>query len=211
MSVPSKNCSRSLAERFYSILLAAYPAEFRREYGREMLQLFRDSCRVEMKQSGWRGAVKVWARTTVDLARTAPAERLRCPGRRLNIMKALRTIVLAIVVYIAAVMVIGRLLVAGRAYLPFAAGAMLDSLLSIGIVFNFIALVLVTTKIVRPVKAVRVASICVVLLLAVVLLLIPSEARPGATAMITIVLSLLFWYGAHQWWAHRREQSLSES
>ncbi|HKS28202.1 MAG TPA: hypothetical protein VJS44_10300 [Pyrinomonadaceae bacterium] len=210
MSNLSKS-SQSLSELFYALLLAAYPQEFRREYGREMLQVFRDCCRAETERSGRLGAMRVWARTALDLARTAPVERLHTLSGRLNVMKALRTIALAIVVYIAAVMIVGKLLVAGRAYLPYAAGAMLDSLLSIGIAFNFIALILVTTKIARPVKAVVAASVCVVLLLSAVLLLLPAEARPGATAMTTMVLSLLFWFGAHRWWAHRREQSAAES
>ena len=38
MSKLSKQSSPSLLELFYGILLAAYPPEFRREYGREMMR-----------------------------------------------------------------------------------------------------------------------------------------------------------------------------
>jgi hypothetical protein len=66
---------------------------------------------------------------------------------------------------------------------------MLDSLLIIGIAFNFIALVLVTTKLVRPLRAVRAACISVVLLLAAFLLLIPAGARPVAFATVCPLVS----------------------
>jgi hypothetical protein len=78
-----------------------------------------------------------------------------------------------------------------------------------GIAFNFIALVLVTTKLLRPVKAVRAACIAVVFLLAALLAFLPAEARPNGIAVTTMVLSLLFWFGAHRLWAQRREQALS--
>ena len=32
------------AERIYRLLLRAYPADFRAQYGREMVLLFRDQC-----------------------------------------------------------------------------------------------------------------------------------------------------------------------
>lgn len=203
-----RNCP-SLSQRLYALLLAAYPAEFRREYGREMMQVFRDCYSAEVRRNGLLlGLINVWAYTLFDLAQTAPREHLQDSNEGLKgIMKALRTLALAIIVYLAAVMIFGKLLVAGRTYLPFAVGAMLDSLLSIGIAFNFIALLLVTTKLVRPVRAVRAACVSVVLVLALLLLLIPSGARPGGIAMTTMVLSLLFWFGAHQWWAHRRERA----
>jgi hypothetical protein len=197
-----------LSQRVFALLLAAYPAEFRREYGREMMQVFRACYYAEVRRKGLFGAINLWVYTLVDLARSAPREHLQeSDGGLKGIMRAIRTLVLAIIVYIAAVMIFGKLLVAGKPYLPFAFGAMLDSLLSIGIAFNFIALVLVTTKLVRPLMAVRAACISVVLLLAAFLLLIPASARPGAVAVTTMVLSLLFWFLAHQWWAHRRERA----
>ncbi len=37
--------SPAAAERIYRLLLRAYPPDFRAEYGREMVLLFRDQCR----------------------------------------------------------------------------------------------------------------------------------------------------------------------
>ncbi|MBV9958721.1 MAG: hypothetical protein JO360_09885 [Acidobacteria bacterium] len=196
-----------LSQSFYRLLLAAYPAEFRQEYEREMLLVFRDLCR-EHRQSGL-GLVRVWMRALLDLAQSAPRERLQNFRKGFDPLKTLKTITLALIIYAAVVIIGGKLLVSGRAHLPYALGAMLDSLMMIGIAFNFIALVLMTTKLLRPVKAVRAACIAVVFLLAAVLAFLPAEARPNGVAVTTMVLSLLFWFGAHRLWAQRREAALS--
>lgn len=59
------------AERIYRLLLRAYPPEFRAEYGREMVLLFRDQCREsDVRTLGF------WARVLSDVARSAPALRV---------------------------------------------------------------------------------------------------------------------------------------
>jgi hypothetical protein len=109
----------SISQRLFALLLAAYPAEFRREYGREMMQLFRDCYHTEVRRKGLLGAVNLWAYMLIDLARSAPREHLHdSNGELKGIMKAIRTLVPAVIVYIAAVMIFGRLLVAGKPYLP---------------------------------------------------------------------------------------------
>jgi len=67
----------SLSNRIYSLLLYAYPAPFRREYGRHMAQVFRDDTRHTLRESGTAGLVGLWALTLVDLVKTAAAEYLR--------------------------------------------------------------------------------------------------------------------------------------
>src|SRR6266540_3446711 len=59
------------AERFYRLLLRAYPPDFRAEYGREMVLLFRDQCRESDVRT-----VGFWARVLCDVARSAPALRV---------------------------------------------------------------------------------------------------------------------------------------
>jgi hypothetical protein len=59
------------AERVYRLLLHAYPAAFRAEYGREMELLFRDQCR-----EGDVRSVGFWARVVWDVVRSAPALRV---------------------------------------------------------------------------------------------------------------------------------------
>jgi hypothetical protein len=65
------------SERLYRALLAAYPKEFRRAYGREMAQVFRSMCREEVVSGGSGGLVRLWVRTLLDLLATALAERIK--------------------------------------------------------------------------------------------------------------------------------------
>jgi len=58
------------AERIYRILLRAYPPEFRAEYEREMVLLFRDQCR-----DGDVRTFTFWARVVWDVIQSAPALR----------------------------------------------------------------------------------------------------------------------------------------
>ena len=67
--------SSPLAVRLYRVLLKAYPEQFRREYGPQMEQAFRDLYREE--RGGRGGIVLLWARTSSDLVATALAERIR--------------------------------------------------------------------------------------------------------------------------------------
>lgn len=53
----------------YGALLRLYPRDFREEYGEDMAQLLRDQLRDEK-------ATRVWARTVLDVALTAPSMRL---------------------------------------------------------------------------------------------------------------------------------------
>src|SRR6266566_9275835 len=59
------------AERIYRLLLRAYPPDFRAEYEREMVLLFRDQCREsDVRTLGF------WAAVVWDIARSAPALRM---------------------------------------------------------------------------------------------------------------------------------------
>lgn len=58
-------------ERIYCLLLRAYPRAFRAEYGREMMQLFRDQRRLRDA-----GIVGFWMHLVWDVARSAPVLRI---------------------------------------------------------------------------------------------------------------------------------------
>src|SRR2546427_9577222 len=73
------------AERIYRLLLRAYPSDFRAEYGREMVLLFRDQC----QESDVR-TVGFWAAVICDVARSAPA--LRAAAWRARVSETTRTI-----------------------------------------------------------------------------------------------------------------------
>jgi hypothetical protein len=65
-----------LSVRIYSKLLAAYPGQFRAEYGYHMQQVFRDTCRQTYKRGGIAAMVALWSRTALDLLRTTVEEHI---------------------------------------------------------------------------------------------------------------------------------------
>jgi len=62
--------------RIYGRLLIAYPLSFRREYGRQMVQVFHTACRHAVQQASARQVVQLWLRTLGDLVYSAGAERI---------------------------------------------------------------------------------------------------------------------------------------
>lgn len=60
-----------ICDRTYRLLLLAYPASFRHEYGLHMLQVFRDCCRNTYDQRGLLGIIELWVFTLFDLVITA--------------------------------------------------------------------------------------------------------------------------------------------
>lgn len=70
----SESASMAWLCRFYSILLYAYPREFRRAYGGPMRQLFRDRCRDALRSSE-RNLVRFSAQIAGDWVRSSVRER----------------------------------------------------------------------------------------------------------------------------------------
>lgn len=62
--------------KFYEWLLVAYPAQFRREYGSQMVEVFRDCCLRAFRQGGMNGMTSLWAVTFLDLIRSLITEYL---------------------------------------------------------------------------------------------------------------------------------------
>jgi hypothetical protein len=67
----------SRSERVYRVLLKAYPKQFRREYGPQMEQAFRELYREQRERCGKGGIFILWTRAISDLVATALAERIR--------------------------------------------------------------------------------------------------------------------------------------
>jgi uncharacterized membrane protein len=200
-----------VSQRVYGLLLLAYPLEFRREYGPHMAQVFRDCERRERKLQRVAGLPRLWLHVLADLSKTAPKERLQNFGKGVSIVRALRNMVIAIVIYALAFIVTGEVLARARQHLPFAVGSFIDALVSVGILFNFIVLVLVTTRAMSAARAVLTSVIVTVVLLGVGLSLIamrvPAEARPGGLTILMLGLSLLIWFVIHWMWAQRKTSS----
>lgn len=64
----------ALSTAAYRLLLAFYPARFRREYGPHMMQVFRDCCLNAYRQSGLTGMLSLWALTLFDWFKTVIEE-----------------------------------------------------------------------------------------------------------------------------------------
>jgi hypothetical protein len=63
----------------YSALLFAYPGEFRRRFGSEMLNTFSDQLSDEWAQNGVVGLLRVWRSATIELFSVAVPLQLRSP------------------------------------------------------------------------------------------------------------------------------------
>ena len=66
----------SLSNRIYNLLVYAYPKPFRREYGCEMSQFFRDDVRGTLREGGMSALFRLWFITFFDLFKTAFAEHI---------------------------------------------------------------------------------------------------------------------------------------
>ncbi len=58
----------------YALLLVFYPTPFRREYGSQMAQVFRDCCLKTHRQSGLPGLLSLWTLTLFDWLKTVLEE-----------------------------------------------------------------------------------------------------------------------------------------
>jgi hypothetical protein len=201
MKMPRGNVSRS--RRAYALLLAAYPREFRREYGREMALVFADRCR-ERERAASRA--RLWGEALLDLAVSAPREHME--RFRGGVMRTLRTVALAILVYAFTLLVVAPFYARNIPNLPAVVNSLIDALISTGLIFNFIFLLLTLTRWLEGVRAVRAALAVTTLLVGGLIALITATGGPHARINLLIVvaqvLSLLVWFALHLWWVLRK-------
>jgi EF hand len=75
--------------RLYRVLLCAYPSDFRRRYGAEMAQVFRDRCRSVAETHGAHGLLKFGMRSMGDWLTSTIRERLASTGESVAASQAL--------------------------------------------------------------------------------------------------------------------------
>ena len=195
--------------RLYGWLLVAYPLDFRREFGNEMRQVFRDCYRAEARSGS---VVSFWFRTLLDLVVTAAKERSDNSERAgmfmsrrsdaVGLLGCIGIIVIAIVLQRYAM----------RNNIPFLLtfGYILDGLITAGVIGNFIVFLLKkTTKLNSLRTAITVFAVVHALLL-LLIVAISQFAPPGSWAGVLIgyVVSFLFWAVLHWAWqirVHPRE------
>ncbi|HWW76488.1 MAG TPA: hypothetical protein VNZ44_13910, partial [Pyrinomonadaceae bacterium] len=92
--------------------------------------------------------------------------------------------------------------------LPALVNSLIDALISTGLIFNFIFLVLTLTRWLEGVRAVRAALALTTLVVGALIALITASVGPHAHVNLLIVvaqvLSLLFWFALHLWWVLRK-------
>jgi hypothetical protein len=200
----------SKAERFFRVLLRAYPRDFRNEYEREMLTVFRDCYRLEEDRKKFVGVYRLWGRVLFDVVQSAPKEHLEKLEKENLLMKNLRRDAIALIGCVFIIVVAFALLTYGRKHevssiLLF--GYILDALVTTGVVGNLIVFLLVKTTKFNPLRIALWTFLTVHAVPALALVLIGSRLSPGFRPVATIVgyvVSFLFWFGIHMIWAQRQ-------
>lgn len=190
----------------YTILLLAYPREFRREYGSQMVLLLLD-CQRDARTAPAR--TRIWLRTLLDLVRTAPREHLEKIKKENNFMRNLRTDLFAIGGCILIILAAMLLLSYGRSHQVSSIlffGHVLDALAFTGILGNLIVFLLIKLTSFRPLQVAFWTFLLVTLVPLIALLAIGSNVDPNFKApnvVIGYVVSFFFWYGLHWLWSNK--------
>lgn len=199
--------SGALSARVYAALLAAYPSEFRREYGREMALLFADRCRDEAAR-GRASLLRFWREALLDLALSAPRQRLENISGGEGLMRTLRTVALALVAYAFTLLVVAPLYARNAGSMPALAASLADALIFTGLAFNFIFLVLTLPRWLEGARAVGASLVLTAVLIAVLVGVVMVKAgapeQLNARIVVAQVLSLLVWFSIHLWWVRRK-------
>ena len=197
--------SSNISYRLYGLMLFAYPEDFRRQFGNQMLQVFRDSYRDEARAGS---LPSFWLRIVVDLASTAVKERVEGSQRRgvmnkrsdaLAILGCVGIIVIAFAVHRYAI----------RNNLPFIfwIGYILDALIVAGVIGNFIVFLLAKTTKLNPLRTA--ITVFAVVHGALLLLIVVISRSLGPTnwagVLIGYLVSYVIWVGLHFAWrfSHR--------
>ena len=187
-----------ISHRLYGLLLFAYPAEFRREFGKEMRQVFRDCYRAEARA---RSLPSFWLRTLVDLVLTAAKERKDIFMNRrsdgMAILGCIGIIVIALLIH--------RYAVRNNVALPFWSGYILDALISTGVIGNLIVFLLIKTTKLNPLRTAITVFAVVHGVLLLVIVVISSTGVPlnWAGGLVGYLVSYVFWVGLHFAFNHR--------
>jgi hypothetical protein len=182
--------------KLYGLLLLAYPPEFRRRFGNEMLQVFRDSYRLETCRRSLPG---FWLWTLVDLVMTAAQERANRWRKEDVIMNRN---VLALLGSIGIIVVAFLLLSIGRrnevaSILLF--GYVLDAVVTTGIIGNLIVFILSKTTKLDPLRT-ALWTFAIVHAVPLFFIVVIGRNDPRfnlAATVVGYVVSFAIWAGLH--------------
>jgi hypothetical protein len=196
-----------ISTRLYGWLLLAYPPQFRRQFGGEMRQTFRDCCYFEAN----RGTVSgFWLRTLVDLVVTAARERSDKSGREGVFMNNTRRDGMGLLVCVGIIViaaVLHRWGIKNQVSFILVFGYALDALIVSGVIGNLIVFLLLKTTRLNPVRiAITTFAIVHAAQLLLIFIIARTDPRAGMNSLVVLsqVVSFLCWTGFHWAW-HRRE------
>ena len=198
--------------RFYGFLLLAYPAEFRRRFGTQMLQVFRDCYRAEAANGSLK---RFWLRSLLDLIFSVTRERIDDFGRKDVFMSNRRVEPLALLSCVAIIVVAFLLLTYGRRNdVPaiIFLGYFLDALATAGVVGNLVLFILLKATEINPLRAALWVFAVVHGVLLLFIVLVVSKSDPGfklANVVVGYVLSFLFWTAVHWAWSSRSRNQIA--
>ena len=198
----------NVSVRIYGWLLLVYPVEFRRTFGDQMLQVFRDCYRAEAGSGSLPG---LWLRTLVDLALTAPKERFERKGNFMN-RRSDAIAMLACVAIIVIAFAIHRYAIRNNLPFIFWIGYILDALIVAGVIGNFIVFLLAKTTKLNPLRTAITVFAVVHAALLLLIAVIASSVGPTnwAGVLIGYLVSYVIWVGLHfAWRMSNRSQALN--
>jgi len=194
-----------VSSRFYGWLLIAYPPEFRREFGGQMLQVFRDCYRAEANSGS---LVMFWLRVLLDLVLTATKERADSSGRE-GVFMNKRSDGIALLGCAGIIVIAFLLLTYGRrnevgSILVF--GRVLDALVTAGVIGNVIVFLLNKTTKFDPLRTALWTFAIVHAVLLVFVFLVASRVEPTFNLLGVVIgylVSFVIWAALHFAWRHR--------
>ncbi len=196
--------------RIYGYLLMAYPAQFRREYGPHMTQVFRDCYRQQRRLGSQFALLRLWCQMLIDLMQTAPTEHIDNFGKENFIMNNLRRDAVAVLGCLAIIVIAFFTLQYGRSNQVSSIlmlGYILDAIVMTGLVGNFVVFLLAKLSKLNPLRTALWTFLIINVLSVIVALLIGMRVDPQfnlAGVIVGYVVSFIFWYGLHWMWAQRK-------
>jgi len=200
----------TFSQRIFQIMMVAYPPEFRRKYGPQMVQVFRDCYRAERQAESRFAIGRLWVHTLIDLIRTAPSEHWDNLRKDNWIMNKLRKNGIAILAMLGIIVVAFFLLSYGRkneVSWILTLGYVLDALVTAGVVGNLIVFLLIMITRFNPLRIALWTLLVVNGILLLISVVIGTRVDPNfklAPVLVGYVVSFVFWFGLHWMWAQRQ-------
>jgi hypothetical protein len=184
-------------------MLWFYPRDFRREYGFHMAQVFRDCYRAEISAGGPLAVGRLWLHLFVDMFRAAPREHLDRLKKDNAIMSRVGKEIFGLLVCIAIITAAFFLLAYGRknevaSILMF--GALLDALMTAGVIGNIVIFLLNKTTGFNPRKIALWTLLAVNGALLLVTVIVGGRVDPYfklGKILLAYAMSFVIWYALH--------------